>query len=117
VSASPVAGLGYTPIAGETPPLAVAETPTGVLSLSSTADGVPKSRTFIGTAEVNAATAKLRLLQIAEEIISVLASDAQGTVKVTVEINADFPAGVADPIKRAVSENATQLGFKNNAWE
>ena len=79
--------------------------------------GVPKSKTFIGTAEVNAATAKMRLLQIAEEIISVLVSDSQATVKVSVEITADYPEGVSDQIKRAVSENAVSLGFKNRTWE
>lgn len=78
---------------------------------------VPKSKTFIGTAEVNAATAKMRLVQIAEEIISVLANDSQATVKVSVEITADFPEGVSDQIKRAVSENAMSLGFKNKTWE
>jgi hypothetical protein len=35
----------------------------------------PKSHSFIGTAEVKAATAKLRLVQIAEEIITLLTSD------------------------------------------
>jgi hypothetical protein len=39
------------------------------------------------------------------------------TVKVTVEIAADFPDGASDQIKRAVSENATHLGFKNKMWE
>jgi predicted AAA+ superfamily ATPase len=78
---------------------------------------VLKSKTFIGTAEVNAATAKMRLVQIAEEIISVLTADSQATVKVSVEITADFPEGVSDQIKRAVSENATSLGFKNKTWE
>ena len=70
--------------------------------------GAPKAHTFIGTVEVNAATAKMRLVQIAEEIISVLASDSQANVKVSVEITADFPAGVSDQIKRAVSENADE---------
>lgn len=78
---------------------------------------IPKSKTFFGTAEVNAATAKMRLVQIAEEIISVLAGDSQASVKVSVEITADFPEGVSDQIKRAISENATTLGFKNKAWE
>ena len=59
----------------------------------------------------------MRLVQIAEEIISVLASDSQANVKVSVEITADFPEGVSDQIKRAVSENATSLGFKNKTWE
>lgn len=77
----------------------------------------PKAHTFIGTVEVNAATAKMRLVEIAEEIINVLSSDSQATVKVSVEVNADFPTGVSDQIKRAVSENAASLGFKNKTWE
>jgi predicted AAA+ superfamily ATPase len=79
--------------------------------------GAPKAHTFIGSAEVNAATAKMRLVQIAEEIVSVLATDPQATVTVSVEINAEFPSGVSDQIKRAVSENAGSLGFKNKTWE
>ena len=56
-------------------------------------------------------------MEIAEEIISVLASDSQATVKVSVEITADYPGGVSDQIKRAVSENAATLGFRNKTWE
>ena len=83
----------------------------------STPGGVLKAHAFIGTAEVNASTAKMRLVQIAEEIISILAGDSHATVKVSVEITADFPDGVSDHIKRAISENATSLGFKNKTWE
>ena len=79
--------------------------------------GAPKFHNFIGTAEVNAASAKLRLTQIAEEIISVLVSDSHANVTVTVEIIAEFPNGVSDQIKRAVSENAKQLNFKFHSWE
>jgi len=79
--------------------------------------GVTKSKTFIGTADVSAATARIRLLEIAEEIISVLASDPTAKIQVSVEISADFPEGVSDQIKRAVSENASSLGFKNKTWE
>jgi predicted AAA+ superfamily ATPase len=79
--------------------------------------GAPKAHTFIGSVDVNAATAKMRLVQVAEEIISVLASDPQATVTVSVEIAAEFPGGVSDQTKRAVSENASSLGFKNKTWE
>lgn len=79
--------------------------------------GLPKAHTFIGTAEVKAATAKVRLVQIADEIITLLTSDPTATVNVTLEITADFPAGVSETTKRAVSENATSLGFKNKTWE
>jgi hypothetical protein len=86
-------------------------------TLPFTPAGPPKVHTFIGTAEVNAATAKMRLVQIAEEIISVLANDPQANVKVCVEVSAEFPQGVSDQIKRTVSENATSLAFKNKTWE
>ncbi|MGE0395975.1 MAG: ATP-binding protein [Kofleriaceae bacterium] len=76
-----------------------------------------KARSFIGTVDVKASTAKMRLVQIAEEILQQLASDPQATVNVTVEISAEFPNGVSDSVKRAVSENATSLGFKNKSWE
>ena len=57
------------------------------------------------------------MIQIAEEVINVLTSDAQANVNVCVEITAEFPNGVSDQIKRAVSENASSLGFKNKTWE
>jgi uncharacterized protein len=56
-------------------------------------------------------------VQIAEEVIGLLASDPQATVTVRLEINAAFPDGVSDQIKRAVSENAVSLSFKNKTWE
>jgi uncharacterized protein len=90
---------------------------TAPLALTPTSGGTPKAHVFIGTAEVSAATAKMRMVQIADEIISILASDPQAVVKVRVEISADFPGGASEHIKRAVSENASSLGFKNKAWE
>jgi len=76
-----------------------------------------KPKTFHGSAEVPPATAKMRLVQIAEEIISVLTSDPNATVRVVVEISAEFPEGVQDGVKRAVSENARALGLKSADWE
>jgi len=34
-----------------------------------------------------------------------------------VEISAEFPNGVSDTVKRAVSENARSLGLKPPDWE
>jgi predicted AAA+ superfamily ATPase len=79
--------------------------------------GVGKARAFYGSVDVKASTAKMRLVQIAEEIVNILASDPNATVKISVEINAEYPAGASDQIKRAVSENATNLGFKTKNWE
>jgi uncharacterized protein len=79
--------------------------------------GLGKPKSFYGSVEVSPATAKMRLVQLAEEIISNLAADPQAELKITVEINADFPNGATDQIKRAVSENAKSLGFKTSTWE
>lgn len=76
-----------------------------------------KPKSFHGSADVPAATAKMRMVQIAEEVISLLATDPNATIRVTVEIAADFPNGASDAIKRGVSENATSLGFKVKDWE
>lgn len=62
-------------------------------------------------------TAKMRLVQVAEEIISTLAVDPNAELTEIVEIHATFPDGVHDQTKRAVSENANTLGFKNADWE
>ena len=59
----------------------------------------------------------MRLLQVAEEIIATLAADPNAEVQVSVEIQANFPNGARDQTKRAVSENAKTLGFKNADWE
>jgi predicted AAA+ superfamily ATPase len=97
---------GLTPL--QRPTLGAGSVPTA---------GSGKAKTFYGSVEVNSATAKIRLVQLAEEIISNLASDSQAELKITVEINADFPNGASDQIKRAVSENAKSLGFKISTWE
>jgi uncharacterized protein len=78
---------------------------------------IEKAKVFIGSADVNPAVAKMRLVEIADEIISLLTSDPQADVKVSVEISAEFPEGAPDQIKRAISENANSLEFKNKTWE
>ena len=99
-----------TPTDG-TIPAAVGESP------GTQSGGHAKARAFYGASEINAATAKMRLVQIAEEIVSILASDPNASVKITLEISADYPNGVSDQIKRSVSENAGSLGFKTKTWE
>jgi hypothetical protein len=54
---------------------------------------------------------------LAEEVISILSGDPNASLDITVEINAEFPTGASDQIKRAVTENATSLGFKTKDWE
>jgi len=77
----------------------------------------PKAKAFFGSVDVNATTAKMKLVSIAEEIIGVLAADPNARVRVTVEITAEFPDGASETTKRAVTENSAALGFKNRSWE
>jgi predicted AAA+ superfamily ATPase len=98
---------------GQLPLEATSSGPTG----SPDAHGSARAKSFHGMADIPAATAKMRLVQLAEEIITVLASDPSAQVKVTVEMSAEFPAGATDQVKRAVSENAKSLNLKNADWE
>ena len=77
----------------------------------------PKAKSFRGSVEVNATLAKSRLNTIADEVIALLASDPNATIRITLEIDAEFANGASDTIKRGVSENATSLGFKTRDWE
>jgi predicted AAA+ superfamily ATPase len=77
----------------------------------------PKAKSFHGSAEVAPAAAKMRLVQIAEEIISILTADPNAEIKVRIEIEANFVNGAQDQTKRAISENAKTLGFNIAEWE
>jgi hypothetical protein len=77
----------------------------------------PKAKSFHGSATVAPAAAKMRLVQIAEEIIATLAADPNAEVKVRIEIEASFANGAQDQTKRAISENAKTLGFGTAEWE
>lgn len=58
----------------------------------------------------------MKLGELAEEIIRVLATDPTASVRVSVEIEADFLDGATDATRRAVSENAKQLQLKRAEW-
>ncbi len=77
----------------------------------------PPAKSVHGSADVAPAAAKMRLVQIAEEIIALLATDPNAEVKVRIEIEANFTNGAPDQTKRAVSENAKTLNFNNAEWE
>ncbi|MCE2752488.1 MAG: ATP-binding protein [Pirellula sp.] len=76
-----------------------------------------KPKSFHGSIQIKPSAAKMKLVQVAEEIISILAGDPNANLEITLEINAEFPSGASDQIKRAVSENANALEFKSKSWE
>ena len=116
----PVVPPGPTPPGPGPLPPGPGPTPPGAVPPGPTPPGpapTPKPRAFHGNVAINAATAKMRLVQVAEEIIAVLAADPNAELKVTLEIEVGFPSGASDQTKRAVTENAKALGFKNADWE
>ena len=90
---------------------------TGTGSTGAGTTTVIKPKSFHGSIQIKPSAAKMHLVQVAEEIISLLAGDPNASLNITLEINAEFPSGASDQIKRAVSENATALGFKSKNWE
>ncbi|NCD25338.1 MAG: hypothetical protein EOL86_07080 [Deltaproteobacteria bacterium] len=77
----------------------------------------PQANAFHGCAEISAGSAKARLTELAEEIIAVLAQDPNAEIRVNLEIHAEYPDGVSDQIKRALTENSRMLGLKMAEWE
>lgn len=78
---------------------------------------VPEPGSFYASAEVSASSAKMRLVTLAEEVIALLAEDPEAQIKVTLEINAEFPHGAREDLRRSVSENLRTLGIKNTSWD
>ena len=112
VVAPPPGGTGF--ILQESPPGPV---PSGPTPPGPTPPVPANAKSFHGNVTINVTTAKMRLVEVAEEIIALLAADPNVDVKVSIEIQANFPNGAQDQTRRAVSENARTLGFKNADWE
>lgn len=81
------------------------------------ANGRTTSKSFFGAADIQAAAAKTRLIELADEIIVLLAKDPTAEVELTVEMRAEFPEGAPEDVHRAVSENAKALKLKTAEWE
>ncbi len=115
-SQAPVAAPGAGGAGSSAPAGGVAGA--GGAGTGSAAAGATRAvRHFTGSVAVKAGTAKSRLMDIADEVIAVLAQDPGAEVRVTVEIQASFPTAAPDHVRRAVSENATTLGFEVKEWE
>lgn len=91
--------------------------PLGGLAPGSQSTPGPSPKSFHGSIQIKSSIAKVHLVQVADEIINLLAGDPRATLNITLEIHAEFPGGASDQIRRAVSENANALGFKAKFWE
>jgi len=78
---------------------------------------VPKARRFHGTVALEPTRVGRDAGRIADEVISHLSGLVGANLAVTLEIEADVPAGVPDHVVRTVTENARTLKFKSQGFE
>ncbi len=72
---------------------------------------------FHGTVALDAARAGRDAGRIAEEVIAHLVGLVGANVEVTLEIDAQIPAGAPENVVRTVTENARTLRFKSQGFE
>ena len=72
---------------------------------------------FYGTVELDATRLSRDAGQIAQEVVTHLASRLDADVSITLEVQAEIPDGVPDDVVRIISENAQTLKFKQFDFE
>ena len=72
---------------------------------------------FHGAVPLDALRAGSQAGRVAEEVIAHLAGLHGATVNVTLEIEAEFPDGFPDAVRRAVTENGRTLNFTDHGFE
>jgi predicted AAA+ superfamily ATPase len=76
-----------------------------------------KPKRFYGTAILDTERVGRDAGRIAEEVIAHLSGLVGSKVAVTLEISAEIPAGVPDPVVRIVTENSRTLKFSSQGFE
>jgi hypothetical protein len=79
------------------------------------ADVLP--RRFFATVELSQDRAARDMGRVTEEVLQHLTTLPGARVRITVEIDATVPAGVAEPVQRVVHENCQTLKFKAHGFE
>jgi hypothetical protein len=74
-----------------------------------------KPKRFHGTVVLDSARVGRDASRIADEVITHLVGLVGSNVKITLDIDADFPAGVPDNVVRTVTENSRTLKFGSNS--
>jgi hypothetical protein len=75
----------------------------------------PRPKRYHGTVKLDAARVGRDASRIADEVISHLVGLVGTNVSVTLEIEADMPAGAPDNVVRTVTENGRTLKFQNDS--
>lgn len=78
---------------------------------------VPVLRRFHGSAKIDATRLSRDVDLIASSVVQHLAGLLDAKVTITVEIEAEIPAGAPDNVVRTVTENCRTLKFENSGFE
>jgi hypothetical protein len=78
---------------------------------------LPRPRRFHGTVTLDPERAGRDASKITDEVITHLVGLIGSSVRVTLEIDAEIPAGVPDNVVRTVTENSRTLKFTSHGFE
>jgi len=81
------------------------------------AAGAAKPKRFHGTVSLDPARAGRDASRIADEVITHLVGLVGSSVRVTLEIEAEIPAGAPENVVRTVTENSRTLKFSSHGFE
>lgn len=102
---------------GQRPPMGIAER-SGTTTLPNPTPTPPAPpKRFHGSVELDPARVGRDAGRIADELIAHLAGLMGASVRVTLEIEADVPAGVPEHVVRTVTENGRTLKFGSQGFE
>jgi len=117
-------GVAATPIrqpqvdgTGQGAPMGIAERPGASTVPSPTLTTPAPPKRFHGSVELDPARVGRDAGRIADELIVYLAGLIGANVRVTLEIEADVPAGVPEHVVRTVTENGQTLKFTSQGFE
>lgn len=103
----PVAGMNIAPPGTGTTKTSAPKTPAEP----------PKPKRFHGTVSLDPMRAGRDAGRVADEVIAHLTGLVGSKVRVTMEIEADIPAGASDQVVRTVTENSRTLKFTSQGFE
>jgi predicted AAA+ superfamily ATPase len=83
----------------------------------STPSLLTKMHAFHGSVRITQAAFKMKLTDIADEVLVHLAADPDVELEITLEISATFSKGASKETMRTVDANAGSLGFNVKEWE
>ncbi|MDI7268336.1 MAG: Swt1 family HEPN domain-containing protein [Myxococcota bacterium] len=111
------AGTGAQPAGGYTSPSSPPSAPAGGSGSPGVAPAPSRPRRFHGTVTLDATRVGRDAGKVADEVITHLAGLVGAQVKVTLEIEAEVPAGVPENVVRTVTENSRTLKFDTHGFE